>query len=178
MLDKNLLEKYIADRLSIKTMAEFLKCSRQTVMKYIKKYELQASHLLKATDIYKICSKCKIQKNKSEFYFRKSGKIFPSCKECNISDRKRWDTHKNSKKLFVEYKGGKCIICGYSLCYSALDFHHLDPKSKDFQIGQKTSLTNDVKKELDKCILVCCRCHREIHSNLHQILLASIKQTT
>jgi len=24
-----------------------------------------------------------------------------------------------------------------------------------------------IRKELDKCVLVCCRCHREIHDGWH-----------
>ena len=28
----------------------------------------------------------------------------------------------------IEYKGGKCKICGYDKCPRALDFHHIDSK--------------------------------------------------
>ena len=31
----------------------------------------------------------------------------------------------------IEYKGGKCIKCGYDKCYSALAFHHRDPNKKE-----------------------------------------------
>ena len=31
-------------------------------------------------------------------------------------------------------KGGKCEICGYDKNLAALDFHHLDPNQKDFEI--------------------------------------------
>lgn len=64
----------------------------------------------------------------------------------------------------VEYKGGKCEICGYDKNYSALEFHHLDPNEKDFTISKKNSSWENIKKELDKCILVCANCHREIHN--------------
>ena len=42
-----------------------------------------------------------------------------------------------TKELLVEYKGGKCEICGYNKCISALEFHHLNPNEKDFGIGAK-----------------------------------------
>lgn len=42
-----------------------------------------------------------------------------------------------TKELLVEYKGGKCEICGYNKCISALEFHHLNPAEKDFGIGAK-----------------------------------------
>jgi len=75
------------------------------------------------------------------------------------------------KKMSIEYKGGKCKCCGYNKCVSALDFHHLDPFKKDFSIGAKgyTRSWEKVKKELDKCILVCANCHREIHEGLIKI---------
>lgn len=39
---------------------------------------------------------------------------------------------KRTKIALVEYKGGKCCICGYNKCIEALEFHHLDPSQKDF----------------------------------------------
>lgn len=67
------------------------------------------------------------------------------------------------KEMAVEYKGGKCSVCA-----DALEFHHLDPSQKDFGISSKgyTRSWDKVKEELDKCILVCSNCHREIHSGL------------
>lgn len=71
------------------------------------------------------------------------------------------------KQMAVEYKGGKCIICGYNRCLGVLDFHHLDPNEKDFGIASSgtTRSWDALKKELDKCICVCANCHREIHNN-------------
>lgn len=31
------------------------------------------------------------------------------------------------KKLIVEYKGGKCLLCHYDKCLRALTFHHRNP---------------------------------------------------
>ena len=73
----------------------------------------------------------------------------------------------NVKKKSVEYKGGKCIICGYNKHYSALDFHHRNPKDKDFQISGGTKSFENLKKELDKCDLLCKNCHAEVHSKLY-----------
>lgn len=70
------------------------------------------------------------------------------------------------KKLLVEYKGGKCEICGYDKCLAALEFHHIDPDKKDFSISSSSKSIDEFKLEADKCILVCANCHREIHNNL------------
>ena len=69
------------------------------------------------------------------------------------------------KNELVKYKGGKCEICGYDKCISALEFHHLDPSEKKFGISKNISghSLEECKKEVDKCILVCANCHREIH---------------
>jgi len=69
------------------------------------------------------------------------------------------------KKELVDYKGGSCEICGYNKSLRALQFHHTNPKEKDFNIGGTTTFNEMVKKELDKCILVCANCHSEIHDN-------------
>lgn len=72
------------------------------------------------------------------------------------------------KEMAVEYKGGKCMCCGYDKYQGALEFHHLDPNEKDFNFSQKGYCRSweKVKIELDKCVLVCANCHREIHAGL------------
>lgn len=74
------------------------------------------------------------------------------------------------KQKAIEYKGGCCQRCGYNKCVGALEFHHLDSNKKDFSVSQRGYSTawEKVKLELDKCILVCSNCHREIHEILHQ----------
>ena len=61
-------------------------------------------------------------------------------------------------------------MCGYDRCQWALDFHHLDPSQKEFGISMDgiTRSWERVQKELDKCVLVCSNCHREIHAGLLQ----------
>lgn len=75
------------------------------------------------------------------------------------------------RKLAVEYKGNKCEVCGYDKCGSALEFHHKEPNVKDFGISAKgyTRSWQKVKSELDKCILLCANCHRELHDGITQL---------
>lgn len=100
------------------------------------------------------------------------------CKKCytyyNAEKRKRY------KKELVEYKGGKCEICGYDKCISALEFHHVDEDKKEFSISESSfSIGMDsLKKEADKCILVCANCHREIHEKERNKLLNNIDSYT
>jgi 5-methylcytosine-specific restriction endonuclease McrA len=77
---------------------------------------------------------------------------------------------KKLRELAIKYKGGKCMICGYNRYSGALDFHHLNEKDKQFGISMNgiTRSWEKTKKELDKCILVCSNCHREIHAGILQ----------
>ena len=106
------------------------------------------------------CKECKKQYE----YDRKKGHTRTVCNSC-MSNRKRHDL----KNKCVEYKGGKCERCGYNKSKRALAFHHLDPSQKDFGIsGSHGRSWEAIKKELDKCIMVCHNCHSELHDELEK----------
>ena len=76
------------------------------------------------------------------------------------------ERQRRNKKALIEYKGGKCSACGYDKCQQALDFHHTGEKS--FTIGNRKSAPIDIlKKEADKCILLCRNCHAELHAEIN-----------
>lgn len=83
---------------------------------------------------------------------------------------KSWEKRKIGKRKAIEYLGGKCEICGYCKCDSAFDFHHRDPSLKDKNIANivHDNSWDKVTKELDKCMLLCANCHRELHSKLNE----------
>lgn len=63
------------------------------------------------------------------------------------------------------------MICRYNTCAATLEFHHPDPNKKDFSISVDgmTRSWERVKKEVEKCILICANCHREIHAGITQL---------
>ena len=73
-----------------------------------------------------------------------------------------------TRKLeLIKAKGGKCEICGYDKNIAALDFHHVNPENKSFELDARRLSNTSMEKlleEADKCILVCSNCHREIHN--------------
>ena len=95
-------------------------------------------------------------KNKNKAY---------KCMKCNVDAVTR--RRHLIKEKAIAYKGGKCEKCGYNKCVRALEFHHTD-KNKEFGIGAKgyTRSWEEVKKELDKCILLCSNCHKEIEDGI------------
>jgi hypothetical protein len=112
----------------------------------------------------KHCKRCDTIKEAKEFYRRRKGNDLSSyCKPC--TNNQTIERQREFKLKCIEYKGGECSRCGYKKCAAALDFHHTDSTQKDISIAKMrhTKFDERVIKELDKCILVCSNCHREIH---------------
>lgn len=115
----------------------------------------------------KICLKCQ-----QEFYPKKQAKQRKYCYNCVPEDS--YTTGASLRQLIkqwaLDYKGNQCSICGYNKCNDALEFHHLNPKEKEFNISDRNIKLDwpEIQKELDKGIIVCANCHREIHSKLNQ----------
>ena len=92
-------------------------------------------------------------------------------------------TYKDKKKMYemqiqrwinikikaINLKGGMCCMCGYNKHYGALEFHHTDPSTKEKQWDKlRLCAWDKIVAELEKCILVCANCHREIHHEIKQ----------
>ena len=83
--------------------------------------------------------------------------------------QKQWALNrKNQKKKWVsEYKKDRpCSHCGAILEPVCMDLHHVDPATKE---GTIASLVHGsvplevIKKEVEKCIILCVSCHRLYH---------------
>lgn len=131
------------------------KCLRE----YAKKYRSTLVSKEKVSEYHKQYMKIKENRDKKNAYQREYRKQ-DDVKVKKLEETRNWK--KNEKKKAVEYKGNKCSMCGYDKCLTALEFHHVIPNEKD---GYKSNWTFERnKQELDKCILVCANCHREIHA--------------
>ena len=113
----------------------------------------------------KKCSKCLLDKAESEYYAKgrkDSGKLHAECKVC--FKRRMMQRFEEKSRAIVALKGGSCNLCGYDKCTAALEFHHIDPDQKEFQINKRWSMKNEaILKEIEKCVLLCSNCHREAH---------------
>ncbi len=67
------------------------------------------------------------------------------------------------KSLLHDLKVNGCAICGYNKCDAVLHFHHVNPKDKNFFICIGYISKQNLIEEVNKCILLCCNCHQEIH---------------
>lgn len=96
------------------------------------------------------------------------------CKKCQKEHRRVSNTkgklreHAQNRRLMNELKINGCAICGYDKCVTALDFHHVNPQDKAFPVTASLGFwkKNEViTEEINKCILLCSNCHRELHYN-------------
>lgn len=174
-ITKEKLIELISQRLSSYSIAKIIGASPSNIRHWIKKYDLKTNPIWafaltgnkeSIKSGFKTCTQCKISLPfPNNFYIAKSGHVHSWCKQCSndISQEKQ----RQRKIELVEYKGGKCVCCGYNNYVGALDFHHIDPLKKEFNISHlRTYSLDKIKPELDKCVLVCSNCHREIHAGL------------
>ena len=70
------------------------------------------------------------------------------------------------KRVLIDEAGGSCRLCGYARCEAALQFHHLDPRHKDFHLSVRgiTRSISALRAEAAKCILLCATCHAEVEA--------------
>ena len=71
----------------------------------------------------------------------------------------------------MEEAGGRCQLCGYGRYQGALQFHHLDPTTKEFAISRQgvTRAFAELREEAAKCILLCANCHAEVEAGLSTV---------
>ena len=124
----------------------------------------------------KTCKHCEKSKPVKDFFSagrRKDGTVIPrlKCKVCyNLVKRKR--KKRIRAWLYDIKKEMHCNICGYSqethknFKTNALEFHHIND-DKSFTIGNALCQglgKETILKEIEKCVVLCARCHAEIHS--------------
>ena len=90
----------------------------------------------------------------------------------DLGMRIHWNKHnfkknRDVKDYFCEKFDRTCQVCGFQFGNECFDFHHIDPKTKDFNIAASYCMKKkeQIEEELKKCIMVCSNCHRTIHKN-------------
>lgn len=126
----------------------------------------------------KICTKCGIEKEDSEFYQDKRRKdgLTSTCKQCSNNISREWRIHNHEKFItyhrdrlqngqdYVNSLKSPCIKCGEKRLY-VLQFHHINPENKVFELGSTGVFKSKsrIKNEVDKCVCLCANCHTEYH---------------
>lgn len=160
-MDKEILQQLVEKNFSTAGISKELGISQTNVRYWLKKYDLKTNF---------------IQYNKlPKIKHRIPGEINP-CRVCgndsakgNLCNSCRTSIRRVQTKLAaIQYLGSMCIDCGWmgnDEESNAYEFHHLSSEEKEYEIGRCLNKSWDfVKKELDKCVLLCSRCHRIRHS--------------
>lgn len=141
----------------------------------------------------KVCSKCDIAKDESEYFVKDgvAGRLHAQCKLCYKEHRKTYHAEhyrkyheqylKRAKKRrdvlrlefrdnMLKYLSGKhCKICSEA-DIRTFEFDHIEPSSKKFNISQAVRLGynwRDVEKEILKCRILCANCHKKHTAEQH-----------
>lgn len=125
----------------------------------------------------KVCSRCKEQKENSEF--NKSAKnkdgLHSYCRSCHsnhykdnadrhkkrVSDRNKRIT-KELQQLAFKYLLSGCVDCGETNVV-VLEFDHIDPSGKEYNVAdllRRSGSAEKLIKEIEKCQVRCANCHR------------------
>ena len=179
------LKNHLESGLSLRQITERENKSLTTIRYWVKKHKLQPNFKNFKEEVFnkpknedltlKYCPGCNESYVRLNFYKKRGVEGDSSyCKKCttkNTTSRQR-----SLKVKMVQYKGGRCqnpncsTPGGYNKCLGALEFHHINPKEKDFTLShlKKYKFSEVIKEELDKCMLVCVNCHRERHEKIYK----------
>lgn len=122
----------------------------------------------------KVCLKCGIPITESRKYCStKCGDnyrqiVYRQNKREQIKDKARKKREENYRRL-KDYIGTyKCVHCGFThKSTTPFDFHHTDTTTKEYNPSNLMAASwEKLKKEIDKCVLLCKNCHALEHERL------------
>jgi transposase len=174
MPSKEEMERLLAAGLSLREIAERMDRGLSRIRHWMKRYELKPNPRRRrgsAEESRETISQCS---RHGETAFVREGRGYHRCKRCRVEATVR--RRHRLKRILVEEAGGKCILCGYSRCVRALEFHHLDPETKQFELGYRgcTRSLAVLRAEASKCVLLCSNCHAEVEAGITAVPLNSL----
>lgn len=175
---KEEMERLLATGLPLREIADRMDRSLTTIRHWMRKYKLETERSSRLRESKDACRedvksarlRCPTH-GLSTFVARSDGRF--RCGQCRIEAVAR--RRRALKRILVEEAGGACLICGYSRCDRALEFHHLDPKAKQFQITSHTRSLARLRAEASKCVLLCSNCHAEVEAGIAAVPLNSLQ---
>lgn len=158
------LERLLRLGMSLREIANEMDRSLATMRHWMQRYRLKVPphrHTGPQDRSRETTLNCR-QHGRTEFVLEGRGSY--RCKQCRMERVAR--RRREIKRTLVEEAGGKCVLCGYYKHMEALQFHHLDPRQKEFHLGQggvSRSLAR-CRAEARKCALLCANCHAEVEA--------------
>lgn len=176
-LSRSELEGHVSEGLTIRQIADLVDRSPTTVRYWLARYELElvrGGRPRRSDGEKNAIFECR-RHGKTTFVLEGRGSYrCAACRSESVANRRR-----AIKRTLVDEAGGKCCICGYSKCQQVLQFHHLDPTTKEFHLGCG-GLTRSIarsRQEARKCVLLCGNCHVEVEAGLVDLPVNSTEKT-
>jgi ribosomal protein L44E len=81
------------------------------------------------------------------------------------------ESRRRTKLRAVAWFGGTCHGCDQAHSAQLFDFHHWDASDKQFGIATDgiARSWDKILAELEKCVMLCANCHREVHAGVRKI---------
>lgn len=179
MIDKEEFKEYILAGKTIPELQKIYTLSRSKVAQYKQEYGFVGltpnSKKRNIEEGTKTCNMCDETFSLTAFYSNgttPSGtlKYKAACKQCENTKRSANFTTKILDYIKSCNKTYNCEKCNYTGIWGSLDFHHVIPGDKLFNIGDysnkalsEEAFERDLVPELDKCMILCPNCHRQEH---------------
>lgn len=167
---------------------ETKKCSRCKKTKLISAFGKNSSSKSGLQNYCRECRRqyyqdhCEVLKARSQKYHQTHRKAMLIYKQEHYQNHRdyyrkhRQDLYKKDRDAWIDilekYKLTRCNKCGYNKCFAAIDYHHTDPKSKEYAVADLLRIkptVDKITKLLDDTtngviMPLCANCHRELHN--------------
>jgi transposase len=176
-IDRELLTEIVACGLSIRDMAEIMGRSPTTVRHWLRRHNLtsESTRRREVTSAAAAAGEAELQlrckrHGVTRHPLRSDGY---RCARCEADGVKAW--RRKLRRILIEEAGGACALCGYARVPAALQFHHIDPSTKEFALSREgvTRSLARAREEARKCVLLCANCHAEVEAGFAQLPLRS-----
>jgi hypothetical protein len=179
-LDKDELAQLVGEGLTLEQLAARLDRSLSTVCYWMRRHGLKTRRAeRRATPVderprtvERVCARHGLTT-----YQHTGAKRHYRCLLCRAERVAR--RRRQIKETLVHEAGGRCRLCGYDRWMGALQFHHVDPAEKEFNIalrGVARSLDR-ARREAEKCVLLCANCHAEVEGGFVGLAIDSGART-
>lgn len=172
-VDPARLRELVESGMSIRAIAKELNAGYSTIRHWIRRLNLETDRMVRRREgdaaqragLRRAYLRCP-RHGHTAFFARAEGGY--RCAKCNVeavSERRR-----AVKRSLVNEAGGKCALCGFADHPAALQFHHLNPKTKGFHLGHQghTRSIRRMRAEAKKCLLLCANCHAQVEAGVKE----------
>jgi transposase len=176
-LSREDLEKLVMEGASTAGIAEQLDRSKATIRHWLSRYGLSTQRAASRSPSAVAPDECDVGLSEVSLACPRHGQAmhvrerrgYFRCRRCRQEAVVR--RRRRVKEILVAEAGGCCRLCGYDRCPAALQFHHVDPKTKQFGVakaGMGRSLER-LRVEVRKCVLLCSNCHAEVERGVSSV---------